>query len=108
MTRVTVSFRPATKSDLPDIVSMLADDKLGQIRQDPSFPLNRNYLEAFDAIDRDPNQLLAVAENNGAPVGCAQLNFVPGLSRLGMWRGQIESVRIVANCRGRGIGRKMF
>ena len=91
MTRVTVSFRPATKSDLPDIVSMLADDKLGQIRQDPSFPLNRNYLEAFDAIDRDPNQLLAVAENTGAPVGCAQLNFVPGLSRLGMWRGQIES-----------------
>ena len=37
-----------------------------------------------------------------------QLTFVPGLSRLGMWRGQIESVRIDSGSRGKGLGRKMI
>ena len=103
-----VSFRPAVVSDLPGIVAMLADDELGRQREDPSTPLNAKYLDSFAAIDRDPNQLLAVVEDKGVPVGCLQLTFVPGLSRLGMWRGQIESVRIATGHRGKGLGRKMF
>ncbi len=47
-------------------------------------------------------------EDKGVLVGCLQLTFVPGLSRLGMWRGQIESVRIEMGHRGQGLGRKMF
>ncbi len=103
-----VSFRPAVVSDLPGIVAMLADDELGRQREDPSIPLNPKYLDSFAAIDRDPNQLLAVVEDKGVLVGCLQLTFVPGLSRLGMWRGQIESVRIATGTRGKGLGRKMF
>jgi GNAT superfamily N-acetyltransferase len=103
-----VSFRPAVVSDLPGIVAMLADDELGRQREDPSIPLNPKYLDSFAAIDRDPNQILAVVEDKGVLVGCLQLTFVPGLSRLGMWRGQIESVRIATGNRGKGLGRKIF
>ena len=102
------AFRRARVDDLPAIVAMLADDMLGRSREDARMPLDRCYTDAFDAIDRDPNQLLAVAESGGGIVGCLQLSFIPGLSRGGMWRGQIESVRIAAAQRGGGLGRAMF
>lgn len=101
-------FRRATASDLPAIVSLLADDVLGQAREKPGSPLNPRYSEVFAAIDRDPNQLLAVAEVAGEVVGCLQISYIPGLSRLGLWRGQIESVRIASSQRGSGLGQAMF
>ena len=55
-----IVFRAATRADLPAIVAMLADDHLGQSREDPSLPLDQRYLEAFAAIQADKNQLLAV------------------------------------------------
>ena len=101
-------FRRARIDDLPAIIALLADDELGRTREDAGVPPNARYVEAFRAIDRDPNQLLAVVERAGAVIGCLQLSFIPGLSRLGMWRGQIESVRIAASQRGEGLGRAMF
>lgn len=56
----------------------------------------------------DPNQLLAVAESAGRVVGTLQLSFIPGLSRLGMTRGQIEAVRIATSHRSAGAGQAMF
>ena len=58
-------FRPATVTDLPGIVAMLADDQLGSQREDASNPLNSRYTDAFAAIDTDPNQFLAVVEIEG-------------------------------------------
>ncbi len=104
----TPLFRRALEADLPAIVALLADDPLGAAREDPSSPPNPRYLSAFAAIDRDPNQLLAVAEADGTVVGVLQITFIPGLSRLGMTRGLIESVRIAAAQRSAGLGRKMF
>ena len=102
------TFRRATEADLPAIIGLLADDELGREREDTSTPLNARYGQAFTAIDRDPNQLLAVVERDHAIIGCLQLSFIPGLSRRGMWRGQIESVRIAWAERGGGLGRSMF
>lgn len=102
------AFRRAAAADLPAIIALLADDVLGAGREDPSDPPNPAYVAAFAAIEADPNQLLAVAEEAGRVVGCLQLSFIPGLSRLGLWRGQIESVRIAASHRGAGLGRRMF
>ncbi|WP_420349396.1 GNAT family N-acetyltransferase [Pelagibius sp.] len=103
-----LSFRRAVRADLPAIIALLSDDALGSGREDPAQPPNPRYLEAFEAIDDDPNQYLAVAAAGETIIGCLQLSFIPGLSRLGMWRGQIESVRIAAAQRGGGIGRRMF
>ncbi len=103
-----LSFRPAKLADLPGIVTMLADDELGRQREDSASPLNTSYLNAFAAIDRDPNQIMVVVEDQSVLVGCLQITFIPGLSRLGMWRGQIEGVRIAADHRAKGLGRMMF
>ena len=100
-----IVFRHATIADLPEIVELLADDELGKAREEPGPPPSPRYAEAFKAIKSDPNQFLAVVEKGGALVGCMQLSFIPGLSRAGLWRGQIESVRIASSQRGSGLGR---
>jgi ribosomal protein S18 acetylase RimI-like enzyme len=105
---MTMIFRPATTADLPAILAMLIDDELGKLREDPGTPLNPSYLEAFEAIARDPNQLLAVADQDSQVVGCLQLTFLPGLSHRGAWRGQIEGVRIAASQRSSGLGKAMM
>jgi len=106
--RPAFTFRRAAVADLPAIVALLADDALGSTREDASSPPNQRYVDAFAAVDRDTNQLMVVVESDGAVVGCLQLSFIPGLSRLGAWRGQIESVRIASSLRGGGLGRAMF
>lgn len=103
-----ITIRRAVPADIAAIVAMLADDVLGAAREDTSQPLRPEYRAAFAAIDADPNQLLAVVEREGHIVGCLQLSFIPGLSRLGQWRGQIESVRIASDARGGGLGQRMI
>ena len=101
-------FRRAEQSDLEAIVAMLADDVLGRQREDTRLPAADAYVQAFQAIDADPNQLLAVAELDGAVVGTLQISFMPGLSHQGAWRGEIEAVRIARTARGAGLGRRMM
>ncbi|MCK2242380.1 MULTISPECIES: GNAT family N-acetyltransferase [unclassified Crossiella] len=101
---VQPEFRRAVATDVPAIVAMLADDKLGAGRERPGDPA---YLTAFQAIDADPNQLLLVAEAGGEVAGTLQLTFIPGLSRLGMSRALIEAVRVSTHQRGGGLGQRM-
>jgi GNAT superfamily N-acetyltransferase len=105
---VTIGFRPAQSSDLPAIVALLADDEIGQQREDSRLPLDTEYITAFQAIEADPNQLIAVAMDGDEVVGTLQISFIPGVARKGAWRGQIEAVRIAKSHRGLGFGRQMF
>jgi ribosomal protein S18 acetylase RimI-like enzyme len=99
------SFRPARHSDLTAIIGLLSDDDLGATREIVSDPPDARYIAALKAIASDANQLLAVAAaQHDRVIGCLQLTFIPGLSRTGMWRGQIESVRIARDARGLGLG----
>ena len=102
------TFRRAMPDDLPTIVALLADDPIGRTRENAGPQLDTRYDKAFAAIERDPNQFLAVAERSGHVIGVLQLSFIPGLSRRGMWRGQIEGVRVAAGERAGGIGRAML
>ena len=104
----TFTFRRAASDDLPAIVALLADDPIGSGRESVGAHLDPRYAVAFTTIERDPNQLLAVAENGGKVIGVLQLSFIPGLTRRGMWRGQIEGVRVAPAERGTGIGRAML
>jgi GNAT superfamily N-acetyltransferase len=103
-----LKFRAAKIEDLAAIVAMLADDILGKDREDSSTPPNPRYVSALQAIIADPNQMQVVAELNGELVGTMQLSFIPGIARMGAWRGQIEGVRTRAGHRGAGIGQAMF
>lgn len=104
----SVTFRDAKAADLPSIIGMLADDTLGKTREIVADPPAACYVDAFTAIDGDPNNRLILALCDGEIAGCLQLTFIPGLSRRGLWRGQIESVRTARKFRGRGIGRALF
>ncbi|RPI41094.1 MAG: hypothetical protein EHM59_20900, partial [Betaproteobacteria bacterium] len=53
-----LEMRRARAEDLAAIVALLADDPLGRRRERYSDPLPASYREAFEAIDRDPNQFL--------------------------------------------------
>ncbi|PTV96900.1 N-acetylglutamate synthase-like GNAT family acetyltransferase [Rhodobacter aestuarii] len=101
-------FRRATAADVEAVVALLADDTLGSARESASPELAECYSRAFAEIEADPNQFLCVVEDNGCIVGTLQLTFIPGLSRQGAKRGQIEAVRIARDRRGEKLGEAMF
>ena len=51
---------------------------------------------------------VSVWESRDRVVGTLQLTMIPGLSRHGMLRAQIEGVRVADGQRGRGLGRRMI
>ncbi|MDX8035203.1 GNAT family N-acetyltransferase [Lentzea sp. BCCO 10_0856] len=84
---------------------MLADDPLGATRERPGDPA---YLKAFEVIDADPHQYLAVAVSDDQVVGTLQLTFTSGLSRLGMTRATVEAVRVRSDQRGNRLGEHLM
>lgn len=103
-----VVFRPAQRADLPSIVRMLAEDDLGSQRERFADPLPATYFKAFEAIDKDPNHELIVADLDGEVIGTLHLMFLPSISYQGGMRAQVESVRVDGNYQGRGIGGEMM
>ena len=107
-------FREATRADLPAVVALLADDDIarerGSFRTGPgdAEPVPAKLTAAFEAITADPRNELVVADENGTVVGTCQLTFIPGLSRGGADRMTIEAVRVRADRRGAGLGRRMM
>jgi GNAT superfamily N-acetyltransferase len=97
-----LTFRRARRDDIPAIVAMLADDPLGAARETPEDIAP--YEAAFALVDGNPNQELVVAERDGEAMATAQISFMPGLSHRGMWRAEIEAVRVRSDQRGGGVG----
>ena len=98
-------LRLATRADIPAILALLADDALGRTREGGA---DAPVEAAFAEIQADPNNAIYVADIAGTVVGCAQLTVIPGLSRRGLRRAQIESVRVSSRRRGEGLGRWFF
>jgi ribosomal protein S18 acetylase RimI-like enzyme len=106
----TPSFisRQAEESDLPQIVAMLSDDPLGSKRERFERPLPSSYYAAFEAIEKDQNNELVVAEGEGSVIlAVLQLTFTPYITHQGGWRASIEGVRVHRHFRRSGIGRQL-
>src|ERR1700722_14408192 len=104
----SITIRRARREDVRVIVTMLADDPLGSARERLEKPLPPSYFGAFEAVDRDSNIQLVVAEGRDhVVVGCLQLCILPGLSSQGASRALIVDVRVSSHCRSRGIGEQM-
>ena len=103
-----IKIRPARREDVPAMVTLLADDPIGSGREEPGDPLPAAYWQAFAEIAAQPGNMLLVAEVGSAVVGCLQLTVIPGLSRRGTKRAQIEGVRIASSHRGAGIGERLL
>ncbi len=105
---MTLVLRRADPADVPAIVRLLAGDALGQDREQDGDPSAADYLEAFAAIDADPNHDLVVAVQDGRVVGCMQLTRIRYLTFRGGTRLQVEGVRVDRELRSRGIGEAMM
>jgi GNAT superfamily N-acetyltransferase len=103
-----LTYRDARPADLPFIIGLIVEDSVIDTGDDAADALHADYRDALAAIDADPNQEMIVVEEDGAPVGCFQLSYLPGLMRRGMWRGLIEVVHVSAAQRNRGIGSAMM
>jgi ribosomal protein S18 acetylase RimI-like enzyme len=103
-----IEFRAARRDDLPAIVRLLADDPLGTARECLADPLPREYIDAFEAMARQGGNEIVLAMADGVIAGCLQLTVIPGLSRRGSQRAQIEAVRVDRARRGQGIGESLI
>ena len=104
-----MTFRKASKNDISAIVKLMADDALGQQRENFQTPLPVAYLNAFENIMADSNQeLMVVEDENQEVIGTFQLTFIQYLSYKGGIRAQIENVMVREDQRGLGIGKLMF
>jgi GNAT superfamily N-acetyltransferase len=103
-----IELRSAVERDLPALVALLADDPLGSGREARDSEDLAPYRRAFGLLADDPAHTLVVAVDGGEIVGTLQLSVLPGLSRRGALRGQIEAVRVRAGRRGEGLGAAMI
>ncbi|AVM01337.1 peptide synthetase [Gordonia iterans] len=96
----------AGRADVPDIVALLCDDEIGRSREVEEYG---PYEAAFDVVARERSHFLAVVRDDaGLAVGTMQLTVLPGLSRTGATRLQIEGLRVRGSERGRGLGTAML
>lgn len=105
---MTVTFRKARAEDLEAIVRLHEEDTLGS-HGDAWLPETRPaYEAAFAAIEASPENVLYVAEEAGRVVGTFQLTYIPNLTGRGTRRVKVESVKVAAALRSRGIGARMM
>jgi GNAT superfamily N-acetyltransferase len=101
-----LTFRPARREDVPVIIQLLNDDRLGAQRESLSDP--EPYLRAFALIENDPNNELIVADLDGRVVGMLHLTYIQYLSFKGSRTAVAESVRVARDQRNQGCGRQMM
>lgn len=99
-----IQVRTARREDIRAIVELIADDEISALREDLSDPLPEAYTRAFDQIEADPRTELLVAVLNDEVLATLQITYLPGLSRMGSERAQIEAVRVARGTRGLGLG----
>lgn len=103
---MTVTFRDATRADVPAVVELLKDDALSATREGADMA---RYLVAFDRMrDEGANTLIVGEDEAGRIVATCQLTFISGLSLQAARRAQVESVRVASDRRSQGIGHAML
>ncbi|MEL6645533.1 MAG: GNAT family N-acetyltransferase [Pseudomonadota bacterium] len=102
---MTVTFRPAVRSEVPAMLDLIADDVLGAGREgaDPQV-----YFDAFDRMAEGPSNQMIVGVSGDRIVAVYQLTLIPGLALQAALRAQIESVRVASDLRGQGVGRALM
>src|SRR5690554_238640 len=98
-------LRRAVASDVQAIVELLVEDTRRAAIETSALEARSAYEQAFQRVDADASQLLVVTTDaSDVVVATMQLTFIPGLSRAGSTRLQLEAVRVRADQRSNGLG----
>ncbi|WDZ96232.1 GNAT family N-acetyltransferase [Herbaspirillum sp. WKF16] len=103
-----ISFRFATRDDIPVLIALLRDDDLGRQREADDAHSLGQYEEAFARMSGQPGNRILLGLNGDEIVGMLQLTIIHGLTHQGRSRAQIEGVRVKGNVRGQGYGKQLF
>ncbi|PWH06058.1 GNAT family N-acetyltransferase [Brachybacterium endophyticum] len=105
-----VTLRAASTEDLEGLMKLLADDAIGRGRGDRAEGEDaERYRRALAEVLADGSNELVVGVQEDAPLlAMFQLTRIPGLSRRGVTRLQVESVRVAREARSRGLGAAMM
>lgn len=101
-----MKIRDATAEDVPAIAALLADDGIGRSRERP--PDDPCYLQAFDRMCAQGGNVYMVLEVENEIRGCLQYTVIPGLSRSGASRAQLEGLRVSSSYRSLGYGDRLM
>ncbi len=102
----TYRIERAGRDDVEVIAALLADDPFGADREDAEFDW---YESAYNAVVRDRSHYLGVVRDEADRiVATMQLTVIPGLSRGGSTRLQIEGLRVAPAERSQGLGTAML
>ncbi|MGV2069258.1 MULTISPECIES: GNAT family N-acetyltransferase [Rhizobium/Agrobacterium group] len=101
-------IRPAQENDIVAIVALFAADDLGGHGDTTDPDALPDYLAAFRRIAASSNEVLYVAERDGAVVGTFQTMVTTTLTGRGSSSMIVEAVQTRADCRGQGIGAQMI
>ncbi|WP_353813639.1 GNAT family N-acetyltransferase [Agromyces sp. SYSU T00266] len=102
-------LRRAGRDDVDALIALIAADALRAAEFGATPEDRAGYVAAFEAIDADAAQVLVAVDGpDGELAGTMQLTFIPGLSRGGATRMQIEAVRVADPMRGLGLGSAMI
>lgn len=106
---VGLTVRTAEERDLDALITLIASDPVSASRGDTASDEDRAaYAEALERVQADPSNVQLVAEREGEVVATLQLTLIPGLSRRGTTRLQVETVRVRDDLRSAGIGRALM
>lgn len=98
----TYRVQRATREHVGPIAELLSDDEFGQDREGAEL---ERYEAAYDTLVRNRSNYLGVVLNGSdTVVATVQLTIIPGLSRGGATRLQIEGLRVAKAERGQGLG----
>lgn len=101
------TIRRAFGADLEGIVRVYMADDRGGHGDAWSEEARPDYERAMTAILMSPVNRLFVVEMEGAVIGTFQLTLTPGLVGRGRTRATLESVHVLPDFRGQGIGARM-
>ncbi|HJX80255.1 GNAT family N-acetyltransferase [Glutamicibacter sp.] len=98
-----VQLRRAEPGDLAQLLELLSDDPLSASREAP-YPHDAGYARALAQIIEDLGNELIVGVQGAQIIAMLQLTRIPGISRGGCTRLNVEAVRVRAEHRSSGLG----
>lgn len=102
MAQDQLMIRPATREDLPAILSLYRDlEGVYGLEGDGEEPLD---LVLWDKVAADTRQQILVAERDGRVTGSLTIVIVPNLGHRGRPWAAVENVVVAGEARGRGVG----